>query len=364
MLRGMKRAPGLLLVAATQLLSQQLRWTDLSEPSHRLASSLGVSAVNFDRTRSAMDRRSAERLHEGEMDHLIFYMLQSRTFTHDESIEPAGSARHPEAVNRRIVAFLAAVQHPVDGRQRYFARLLKASDAEATVRTEYARAMAFLDRKEVECRKAASPQTCVAELYAERGLSSDTSPESLTAVREGLSWIRKNREGTKIARVLIVGPGVDFAPRTGFRDGAPQTYQPQGIADMLRTMGMAAEGLRVECADVNPRVVEAARESCDAAHELNIATARVAGAAYDLIVATNVLLYLNDAELLLAMTNIRGMLKPSGLFLHNDVRFAVKVFGKACGMEAIHFGDVVLDPARRSVLTDHFVVHGVSPPTL
>ena len=58
--------------------------------------------------------------------------------------------------------------------------------------------------------------------------------------------------------VLIVGPGMDLAPRTGFVEThAPQSYQPFAVIDALMATGLSQrETLRVTAADINPRVVE------------------------------------------------------------------------------------------------------------
>jgi hypothetical protein len=339
---------------------QSPQWADLPAPAQTLASQLGIHAANFTETLTAIDLRTAERLREGEFDHLVYYMLQSRTFIPAEPIEPARSAaeyvshhRIPAAVETRIVAFARSLARPANERQAYFSTLLANADAPAAIRLEYARAMTFLYRKEVECRSAPNPQTCVASIYSDRGLSSDTSPQSMEAVRAGLAWLKQNRPRARLRRVLIVGPGVDFAPRTALReDGPPRVYQPAEIARLL-------DPENVDCADINPRVLLFAKSSCRAAYQMNIATRTIAGSGYDLIIATNILLYLDDRELLLALNNIRAMLKPGGILLHNDNRFAAQLFGKACALPVIHFGEVTLDSRRNPPLTDRFVLHGL-----
>ena len=49
-------------------------------------------------------------------------------------------------------------------------------------------------------------------------------------------------------------------------------------------------------------------------------TERLGGGPFDLVVATNILPYFDDGELMLAMTNIAAMLAPGGVFLHNEAR--------------------------------------------
>ena len=341
---------------------QATQWIQLPPAAQELALQMGVTAANFGLILSEIDQRTTSRLRDGEFDHLIYYMLQSTSFTSAAPpIEPArsaieymkdGSHTIPVAVQSRIEAFVRALDRPANERQRYFASLLRDGEPVAAIRAEYIRSMQFLYRKEVACRDAEAPQTCVASTYEQRGLSSDTSPQSMNAVRAGIAWLAQNRPKLQIHRVLIIGPGVDFAPRTALREEtAPRVYQPQEVRGLLSSAV-------VDCADINPRVLTAARDSCDVTYRMNIATGLITGAEkWDLIIATNVLLYLDQRELLLAFNNIQRMLNPGGVFLHNDARFSVKLFGQACGLPAIHFGEVDLDTHRIPPLTDRFVLH-------
>jgi hypothetical protein len=58
------------------------------------------------------------------------------------------------------------------------------------------------------------------------------------------------------------------------------------------------------------------------------------------------------------------MLNPGGLFLHNDARFQVSLFGKASGLPVIRFGEIVLDDARKPPPTDRYVLHEAAVPGL
>jgi hypothetical protein len=135
-------------------------------------------------------------------------------------------------------------------------------------------------------------------------------------------------------------------------------YQPDQVRRLLRPG-------RVDCVDINPLVIGYGRNVCDSIYEMNIATNFLEPEpGWDLIIATNVLLYLDDTELLLALNHSRHMLNPGGLLLHNDARFEVNVFGKACGIPVIRFGEVVLDGERKPPLTDRYVLHEASIPRL
>jgi hypothetical protein len=323
------------------------QWSDLPAPARVLAGQLGINAANFGETIAAIDKRTAERLRDGEWDELIFYVLQSRSFTAADPIEPARSAaqfipmkprRIPADVQERMDAFLAAAAS--NERLKYFATL---KPTRTDLELQYGRAMEFLYAKEVRCRENDHPQACIAELYTSRGLSSDTSMQAFRIVQAAAPWIGKPK------RVLILGPGVDFAPRTALKEnGPPHVYQPAQVKALFQPE-------RVDCVDVNPLVLVYARSECASVYELNIATGFVDGS-YDLIIATNILLYLDDRELLLAIGNVRRMLSPEGIFLHNDARFAVNVFGKACGLPVVRFENVDLKPP----LTDRYVLHRAS----
>ena len=58
--------------------------------------------------------------------------------------------------------------------------------------------------------------------------------------------------------MLIVGPGLDLAPRTGLLEaGPPESYQPWAVIDALLALGLShADDLQVVGADINPRVVQ------------------------------------------------------------------------------------------------------------
>ena len=67
------------------------------------------------------------------------------------------------------------------------------------------------------------------------------------------------------------------------------------------------------------RVGPAAARALEA-ETLDIVTERLDGRPFDLVIATNILPYFDDGELMLAMSNIAAMLAPGGVFLHNESR--------------------------------------------
>jgi hypothetical protein len=344
----------LLALLAAVLVTHTVRWQDLPQTARPIAAELGFTEGNFDERIRQVRGRNQARLREGEVDHLIFYMLQSAEFTKEPPMDSARAAMN-EAVARRMGALIEALRRPSTDRQRYFATLLPA-DPKSFLEAETARVLSWIRKKEVECQSASSPQSCIAALYESRGHSSDTSPQSMAAVKAAFDWLKQNRP-SPIRRVLILGPGADFAPRTGTAAGAIASYQPAAVRTLLRADSV------VDCADLNPRVLKTVAGECASTVQLDISVEAIAfndGAKYDAIIATNLLLYLNQTELFLAMRNIGSMLAPDGVFIHNDSRFEANVFGRAFGIPVIQFGSVVLDAARKPVLTDRFVIHSRS----
>ena len=118
--------------------------------------------------------------------------------------------------------------------------------------------MRFLYQKEFVAQRDASPAAAVAELYRRRGLSTDTAVEAGYVVHLGLGRAEGPRAGRRVRRVLIVGPGLDLAPRTGLRRiGAAGELSAVGRPGRAarRSASARRDDLEVVAADINPRVV-------------------------------------------------------------------------------------------------------------
>jgi SAM-dependent methyltransferase len=373
----------------------------------------GITAGTFPSFLDRVHQSNVRRVREGDLDHLVFYVLQSRRFTALPPIEPALSAkalvdglspgeretflrasdapraRIPAPVRSRMTAFIRALDSPAaDARLAYFRALVQATfpargARERALLDEYLRAMRFLYEKEFVAQRSARPADAVEELYRTRGLSTDTAVEAGYLVYLGLGVVKSLEPDRRIRRVLIVGPGLDLAPRTALLEVAPpESYQPWAVMDALLALGLSrADGLDVVGADINPRVVDHLRQARAApptlmlvsgiredanvrlapeyrdyfaqlgraigetrdetstngnlratvrvgpaaartldAERLDIVTERLASPAFDLVIATNILPYFDDTELTLALANIASMLAPGGIFLHNEPR--------------------------------------------
>lgn len=366
------------------------------------------------------------RVREGDLDHLVFYLLQSNRFTRFPSIEPALSAkalveslsdteraaflkepgtavpRIPDPVVRRVDDLVQSLDRPgSDPRLTYFRSLVDAQFASREKRgdgiaREYLRVMRFMYEKEFVAQRSARPSEAIADLYRTRGLSTDTAVEAGFLVHSGLGIARGLEPARRIRRVLIVGPGLDLAPRTALQDDRPlESYQPWAVIDALLELKLAdVADLQIVAADINPRVVDHLRRARQAppllsliseiaesdrvkfsddyreyferlgraigeeasgvravaGHlqkqvrvqpaaartlvpvSLDIVTERLSGGSFDLVVATNILPYFDEVQLALAIGNIASMLAPGGWFLHNETRPTLDELTRAVGL--------------------------------
>jgi hypothetical protein len=399
---------GVLATAQPTPSSRRPTWDDLA-PIQSYLTPRGITAATLDRFLERTHVAHAARMREGDLDHLVFYMLQSTRFTRRPPIEPALSAKAlveglesarraaflggaavtdialPPDVQGRLQDFVSYLSRSSrDERRAFFSQLVQTAFPDATDRKtalgrEYVRAMRFVYQKEFLAPKGAAGATAVHDLYRKRGLSTDTPVESGFVIHTGLAVLKALEPDRRVRRVLIVGPGLDLAPRTGLlEDAPPQSYQPWSVMDALISLGLSqVDDLTVMGVDVNPRVVEHLRRARQAppslllgsalagdtrvvlssdyrdyfarlgraigteasassqrkvvrvspmsaqalsAETLNIVTARLDGPAFDLVIATNVLPYFDDVELALAMSNIAATTGPGGVLLHNEGR--------------------------------------------
>jgi hypothetical protein len=272
--------------------SQSLRWADLV-PLHTRLEAHGLTAASFPGFVEKTHADSLRRVREGDIDHLVFYLLQSTRFTSLPPIEPALSAKAlvesldagvrdaflnaaesrppaiPPDVRARVSALLQALDAPTrDPRLTYFRSLVTAetprgAGREPWLAREYVRAMRFVYQKEFVAQRSEHAADAVAELYRTRGLSTDTAVEAGYLVSQGLGVAKALAPDSRIRRVLIIGPGLDLAPRTAFvEQGPPESYQPWAVIDALLSLGLSrADDLEVVGADINPRVVEHLRRA-------------------------------------------------------------------------------------------------------
>src|ERR1700682_4380272 len=73
--------------------------------------------------------------------------------------------------------------------------------------------------------------------------------------------MRQQSPGTRLDRVLVVGPGLDSAPRTDLTDLPPQSSQPFALADAILQLGLSDPAtLSLHCVDISPHAVRFLQE--------------------------------------------------------------------------------------------------------
>src|SRR5205807_3576884 len=83
----------LMFCSGAQPVVQTVQYSDLTPAVQRMLHSAEVDGGNFAQYIADIERRTAERQREGENDHLIFYVLQSKEFTKSARLEPALCAK-------------------------------------------------------------------------------------------------------------------------------------------------------------------------------------------------------------------------------------------------------------------------------
>lgn len=328
--RSFLSGPLLTAVARSVESPALLSWSHLPGPARAIAPDLGLTRDGWPQWQAAQSAKLEQRIHEGTAEHVTYFMLQSRSFCDHAPLEPMRLAHEsptemPAPAHSRAQAFSAATAR--DERHRLIAAM---HDAAAwPLERCYRHTMAFLRAKEVE-------QKPLEELYYRRGLSSDTAATSTNA----LDVLPGRPE-----RILLAGPGLDLTRREKFRDDLPL------VSHQLRHLRERYPQAAIDTVDVRPEVLQAL-----GARRVDITT-EVPPGAFDLIIATNILLYFENRELLTAMAGLTQALAPGGRLLHNDQRFAAKVFGEALGLTMERFEPLQFAARKGIEQWDRVVVH-------
>jgi hypothetical protein len=360
------------------------------------------------------DKAIRARLQQGDLDSMVNLLLLGTSFTKQPRIrmEALDEASKSGILRVRVEDLVAGLRHPGDNERLLFLQKLvraegidpASSDGAEMGRFLYRnllrvaqerRALAERSAQADSARKPDDPASLLERhsLFRDRGLSLDTSILPDFQIEQALRDLKRRgvlREG-QVARVAVVGPGLDFIDKndeSAFDFYPQQTLQPFALYDSLLRLGLARAGaLSVSVLDISPRVIdhlehsrERARKDIRYAIQLPRDVARpwppdliaywnalgdqVGAAAepirpprifpgldtravsirpavvlacepvdldivlerlnlsgrerFDLIVGTNIFVYYDAFEQMLALENAGAMLKPGGLLLTND----------------------------------------------
>jgi hypothetical protein len=348
------------LVAGASLFSAPLTWSHLPGPLQSILAMEGLSAETHPAWLASYSDRARQRLADGAAEHVTYFLLQTRLLP-GPPLNPTAQARAflqslplaerkaflsgqfsahplPPAVQTRIDAFRQTF--PQTPRHRLLVQLAAPSPLESQVQNTFRFLLQLANGRDAN------------DLYQRRGLSADPYRPSLTAVSRGLEWLRKHRP-LPVKRVLLAGPGAELGSRFGLDDAAPvRSPQPAALLSLLRSKPDT-----FDCVDIRPEVTATLAAGPCKSSTLDLVSTLLPANRYDLIVATNLFVYLSDVELAHALTNIAQSLRPRGCLIHNDERFAARLFSEAAGIPNLHFESVPLPAPQGRPQLDRVAIH-------
>jgi hypothetical protein len=365
------------------------------------------------------DKAIRARLQQGDLDSMVNLLLLGTSFTKQPRIrmDTLDAASKTGILRARVDDLVAGLRQPGDNERLLFLQKLvraegidpEASNGGEAGRFLYRNLLRVAQERRALAERATQAAGVIKDgatkpddpasllerysLFRDRGLSLDTSILPDFQIEQALRDLKKRgvlREG-QVARVAVVGPGLDFIDKneeSAFDYYPQQTLQPFALYDSLVRLGLARTGaLSVSVLDISPRVIdhlerarERARKGIGYAIQLPRDVARpwppdliaywnalgdqVGAAAepirppeifpgletravlirpavvlacvpvdldivlerpnladrerFDLIVGTNIFVYYDAFEQMLALENAGAMLKPGGLLLTND----------------------------------------------
>jgi SAM-dependent methyltransferase len=347
------------------------------------------------------------RLEQGALDSMINLLLFGTSFTTQPRVVTMNNS-DDALVQSRLGDLLQGLRNPGKNERLIVLRnLLRRRGIEPDSSAGYAKTKAFILENlqrvvqeqttfQVEfdqAKRDANQETGLSKrshMFRDRGISLDTTILSSFGIEGALRDMKDRAVITErsIARVAVIGPGLDFTDKGFGYDFYPlQTLQPFALYDSLIRLGLAEHGkIDITAFDISRDVLEHLRHarhrakagenyfvqlpreswpwvadavqywrsfgseigkpvapiqpppalkdletravavrpevvlSCKPA-DLNVVFEqfdRSATPRFDLIIATNVLLYYDTFEQALALQNISTLLKPAGFLLTND----------------------------------------------
>lgn len=229
------------------------------------------------------DKAIRARLQEGDLDSLVNLLLYGTSFTRQPriQIEHLTEASKAGILRARVDDLVAGLRRPGDNERLLFLQGVlrrqgidpeSAGNARQTGEYIYKELLRVLKEDRSLGERAAKTATSAppddpvalldrASFFRDRGLSIDTGIFPDFTVEQTLRDLKKRgllREG-QVARVAIIGPGLDFIdknPQSAYDYYPPQTVQPFALYDSLIRLGLAKAGsLSVSILDISNQVL-------------------------------------------------------------------------------------------------------------
>ena len=369
------------------------------------------------------------RLEQGALDSMINLLLFGTSFTTQPRVVTMNNS-DDAVVQSRVGDLLQGLRNPGKNERLIFLRnLLRRRGMEPDSSAGYAKIKAFIlenlqrvvheqttfQEQFDEAKRETNQEAGLfkrSHMFRDRGISLDTTILSSFGIEGALRDMKDQsvlRERS-IARVAVIGPGLDFTDKGFGYDFYPlQTLQPFAVYDSLIRLGLAEPGkVDITAFDISQEVLEHLRGarhgaktgenyvvqlpreswpwaadavqywrsfgseigkpfapiqpppvlrgletravavrpevilSCKPA-DLNVVFEqfdRSETTRFDLIIATNVLLYYDTFEQALALQNISTLLRPGGFLLTNDwLPHLPQIPMRSIGYTAVRYGE-------------------------
>jgi len=236
------------------------------------------------------DQAVRARLEQGDLDSLANLLLLGTSFTKQPRVpmDQITVASKGGILRARVDDLVAGLRHPGGNERLLFAQSLSRRQGIDPEGPQDSRLGVFLynnllrvmkeeiglGERVAEAQKRMrrdDPASLLnrSSAFRDRGVSLDTGIQSDFLIEETLRDLKRRgvlREG-QIARIAVVGPGLDFIDKneqSAFDYYPQQTLQPFALYDSLVRLGLAKnDGLSVSILDISSRVIEhirAARE--------------------------------------------------------------------------------------------------------
>jgi hypothetical protein len=337
-----------------------------------------ATAQTFAKWSREKDQAIRARLQQGDLDSMVNLLLFGTSFTTQPhmTIENLAAESRAGLLRARLDDLLKAIANPGANERLAFLRtLLAGKDAGPFILDNLQRVL----RERIAINERIAKQDSSANAFSERGVSLDTTILPNYGIDAALADLKTRKLLPTVTRAAIVGPGLDFIDKeSGFDYYPQQTLQPFAVLDSLKRLSLGTPSITI--LDISPRVLDhiksirsrssytiqlprnsaaqwtpaalaywtnfgsAAAQSVDAiptpaslpnvttravrfpiptleAADLNIVGQQLAlktTEKFDLVIATNILVYYSPFEQALAMVNLAAMLKPGGFLLTND----------------------------------------------
>jgi len=349
----------------------------LEELSAQLPAGLAADEASWKTWSKQHNADIRGRLDQGDLDSMVNLLLFGTSFTTQPriAIETLAEQTRSGVLRARLDDLLRGLSAP--GNNERLAVVRGIVDAK---KVNQPAGTFILENLQRVLSQRATLAARTERQFRDRGVSLDTTLLPNFAIETALAQLKARGLLRTVTRAAVIGPGLDFTDKESGYDFYPQqTLQPFALYDSLKRLGLGAARPSITVFDISPRVLDHLRQARAKAYTVQlprdssaawtpqaIAYWRAFGdqigtevrpikppallqgietravrirpdvvqvlepadsnvivetqekANFDVVIATNILVYYDVFDQALALSNIAAMLKPGGFLLTND----------------------------------------------